>query len=84
MTPAAADRCAYNDDAVSAPIYLTADIRRIEQAAGEVTPALMERAGLAAADAAARLAPNTSKDILVLAGSGPEGLIGRASCRERV
>ena len=68
---------------MSDPIYLSADIRRIEQAAGEVTPALMERAGVAAADAAARLAPDTSKDILVLAGPGNNG--GDAKlCAERL
>ena len=74
--------CAYND-AVSAPIYLSADIRRIEQAAADATPPLMERAGLAAADAAARLAPDTSRDILVLAGPGNNG--GDAKiCAERL
>jgi NAD(P)H-hydrate repair Nnr-like enzyme with NAD(P)H-hydrate epimerase domain len=36
------------------PIYLTADIRRIEQAAGP-DASLMVRAGLAAADLAGRL-----------------------------
>jgi ADP-dependent NAD(P)H-hydrate dehydratase / NAD(P)H-hydrate epimerase len=58
---------------VPAPIYLTEDIRRIEQAAGELTPTLMERAGGAAAEAAMRLAPDDSKDILVLAGPGNNG-----------
>ena len=51
------------------PIYLTADIRRIEQAAGNVP--LMERAGAAAADLAATLC--TGKDVLVLAGPGNNG-----------
>jgi ADP-dependent NAD(P)H-hydrate dehydratase / NAD(P)H-hydrate epimerase len=58
---------------VSSPIYLTEDIRRIERAAGEATPPLMERAGTAAAELAARLASETSKDILVLAGPGNNG-----------
>lgn len=53
------------------PIYPTAEIRRIEQAAGEVSPRLMERAGLAAAEHAARLC--AGKDILVLAGPGHNG-----------
>jgi hydroxyethylthiazole kinase-like uncharacterized protein yjeF len=51
------------------PIYLTADIRRIEQAAGNAP--LMERAGAAAADLAATLC--TGKDVLVLAGPGNNG-----------
>jgi hydroxyethylthiazole kinase-like uncharacterized protein yjeF len=51
------------------PIYLTADIRRIEQAAGNVP--LMERAGAAAADLAATLV--SGKDVLVLAGPGNNG-----------
>jgi len=68
---------------VPAPIYLTADIRRIEEAAADATPTLMERAGAAAADLAARLAPDTSKDILVLAGPGNNG--GDAKiCAERL
>ncbi|HEY3077827.1 MAG TPA: NAD(P)H-hydrate dehydratase, partial [Burkholderiales bacterium] len=55
------------------PIYLTDDIRRIEQAAGEVEPPLMERAGTAAAELAARLASDRQKDVLVLAGPGNNG-----------
>jgi len=51
------------------PIYLTADIRRIEQAAGDLP--LMERAGAAAAELAAKLA--SGKDVLVLAGPGNNG-----------
>src|ERR1044071_9626328 len=51
------------------PIYSTADIRRIEQAAGN-TP-LMQRAGAAAADLAAKLC--RGKDVLVLAGPGNNG-----------
>jgi ADP-dependent NAD(P)H-hydrate dehydratase / NAD(P)H-hydrate epimerase len=53
------------------PIYLSADIRRLEQMAGDATPSLMERAGSAAAALAARLA--NGKDILVLAGPGNNG-----------
>ena len=52
-------------------IYLTADIRRIEEAVGPVAPSLMERAGRVAAELAARIA--TDKDILVLAGPGNNG-----------
>jgi hydroxyethylthiazole kinase-like uncharacterized protein yjeF len=58
---------------VPSPIYLTDDIRRIEQAAGEVEPPLMERAGTAAAELAARLASDRQKDVLVLAGPGNNG-----------
>lgn len=53
------------------PIYLTKDIRRIEEAAKEVP--LMERAGAAAAELAARLCAETAKDVLVLAGPGNNG-----------
>jgi hydroxyethylthiazole kinase-like uncharacterized protein yjeF len=53
------------------PIYTTAEIRRLEQAAGQTTPSLMERAGSAAAQLAARLADG--KDVLVLAGPGNNG-----------
>jgi len=56
---------------VSSPIYLTEDIRRIEREAGDAAPPLMERAGRAAADLAAKLA--SGKDILVLAGPGNNG-----------
>jgi NAD(P)H-hydrate repair Nnr-like enzyme with NAD(P)H-hydrate epimerase domain len=55
------------------PIYLTADIRRIEQAAGNAP--LMQRAGAAAAELAAKIASDKSKDILVLAGPGNNGEI---------
>ncbi|HUQ24694.1 MAG TPA: NAD(P)H-hydrate dehydratase [Burkholderiales bacterium] len=51
------------------PIYSTADIRRIEQAAGDAP--LMQRAGAAAAGLAARLV--SGKDVLVLAGPGNNG-----------
>ena len=54
------------------PIYLTADIRRIEEIAGP-DAFLMERAGLAAADFAARLVSDRGKDVLVLAGPGNNG-----------
>lgn len=53
------------------PIYTTADIRRLEQAAGNLP--LMERAGAAAAELAATIAAETSKDVLVLAGPGNNG-----------
>ena len=55
------------------PIYPTAEIRRIEEAAGDVSPSLMERAGAAAAELAARLATDAGKDVLVLAGPGNNG-----------
>jgi ADP-dependent NAD(P)H-hydrate dehydratase / NAD(P)H-hydrate epimerase len=56
---------------MSQPIYFTADIRRLEQAAGEVTPPLMERAGTAAAELAEKIV--AGKDVLVLAGPGNNG-----------
>lgn len=55
------------------PIYLTRDIRRIETAAGDVAPPLMDRAGAAAAELAAQLVPERGKDVLVLAGPGNNG-----------
>ena len=55
------------------PIYLTDEIRRIEQAAGTVSPPLMERAGAAAAELAARLASDKQKDVLIVAGPGNNG-----------
>src|SRR3954464_267078 len=57
----------------AAPIYVTEDIRRIEAAAGTPVPGLMERAAAAAADIAAGLASQKSKDVLVLAGPGKNG-----------
>jgi hydroxyethylthiazole kinase-like uncharacterized protein yjeF len=54
-------------------VYLTQDIRRIEQAAGSVSPSLMERAGAAAADLAVKLLSDKGKDVLVLAGPGNNG-----------
>jgi hydroxyethylthiazole kinase-like uncharacterized protein yjeF len=58
---------------VRGPIYLTEDIRRIERGAGVAEEKLMERAGAAAADAAVRIASDTTKDVLVLAGPGNNG-----------
>lgn len=66
--------------AVPAPIYRTEDIRRIERLAGE--DALMERAGAAAAEAAMRLMPDDSRDILVVAGPGNNGGDARIAARE--
>ena len=63
------------------PIYPTADLRRIEQAAAAVTPTLMERAGAAAADLAAALLPDTGRDVLVLAGPGNNGGDARVAAR---
>jgi hydroxyethylthiazole kinase-like uncharacterized protein yjeF len=54
-----------------APIYLSKDIRRIEEAAKGLP--LMQRAGEAAAALAARLCADTAKDVLVLAGPGDNG-----------
>jgi hydroxyethylthiazole kinase-like uncharacterized protein yjeF len=58
---------------VHGPVYLCEDIRRIERAAGDAEPALMERAGAAAAQIAATLAGDKGKHILVLAGPGNNG-----------
>jgi len=55
------------------PIYLAADIRRMELAAAGAAPSLMERAGAAAAEVAARIASDKAKDVLVLAGPGDNG-----------
>lgn len=55
------------------PVCLTADIRRIEETARAAQPPLMERAGKAAAELAARLAGDERKDVLVLAGPGNNG-----------
>jgi hydroxyethylthiazole kinase-like uncharacterized protein yjeF len=55
------------------PVYLTEDIRRIEQAAGGVSPPLMERAGAAAAQLAVTLLSDKGKDVLILAGPGNNG-----------
>ncbi len=56
---------------MSQPIYLTHDIRRIEAAAKDEP--LMQRAGAAAAALAAKIAADTAKDVLVLAGPGNNG-----------
>jgi hydroxyethylthiazole kinase-like uncharacterized protein yjeF len=58
---------------VEGPIYLTEQIRRVEASAGDASPPLMERAGAAAADLAARIASERTKDVLVLAGPGNNG-----------
>ena len=58
---------------MASPLYRTGDLRRIEQAASGSKPPLMERAGSAAADLAAALASEKTKDILVLAGPGNNG-----------
>lgn len=63
------------------PVYLSADIRRIEQAAGSVSPTLMERAAAAAAELAAKISGETSKDVLVLAGPGNNGGDARVLAR---
>jgi len=59
----------------AAPILLSADLRKIEQAAlGAPRPApLMERAGLAAAEFARKLAGDSGKPVLVIAGPGNNG-----------
>lgn len=59
----------------TAPILLTADLRRVEQEAlGEANPVpLMERAGLAAAKLARKLAGDSGKPVLILAGPGNNG-----------
>lgn len=63
------------------PVYLSADIRRIEAAAGEATPALMERAGAAAAALAMAIVSERAKDVLVLAGPGNNGGDARVVAR---
>ncbi len=59
----------------SPPVYLTADVRRIEALAGAQTPlpSLMERAGLTAAELARDRLLGTGKSVLVLAGPGNNG-----------
>jgi hydroxyethylthiazole kinase-like uncharacterized protein yjeF len=56
---------------IAGPVYSTEDIRRIEAAAGSLP--LMRRAGAAAAELAAKIIADNSKDILVLAGPGNNG-----------
>ncbi len=53
------------------PVYLTEDIRHIEQANSSLP--LMERAGAAAAELAVSLLSDKGKDVLVLAGPGNNG-----------
>ncbi len=57
------------------PVYLTAEVRRIETAAAALPdhPQLMERAGLAAAQLARELSGGTGKPVLMLAGPGNNG-----------
>src|SRR5690554_3871028 len=55
------------------PIYLADQIRRIEEDAAGASPPLMQRAGAAAAELAARIASDRGKDVLVLAGPGNNG-----------
>jgi hydroxyethylthiazole kinase-like uncharacterized protein yjeF len=65
---------------VSRPVFLTTDIRRIEQAHAGLP--LMERAGAAAAELAMSLLSDRGKDVLVLAGPGNNG--GDAKVVERI
>ena len=53
------------------PIYCTREIREIESAAANLP--LMERAGLAAAELARTVAPESGRPILVVAGPGNNG-----------
>jgi len=55
------------------PVYLTADVRAIEAKAAPITPPLMERAGLAAAEVARDMSGGTGKPVLVFAGPGNNG-----------
>ena len=56
---------------MSRAVYLTQEIRRMEQANANLP--LMERAGAAAAELAASLLPDTGKEVLVLVGPGNNG-----------
>lgn len=56
-----------------APIYTTEQIRAIEKAAGDASPPLMARAGLAAAEHARRIMGERARNILVIAGPGNNG-----------
>ena len=58
---------------VPTPIYLTEEIRRLEEKSAQAAPPLMQRAGAAAAELAARLVSDERKDVLVLAGPGNNG-----------
>ena len=64
---------------MSHPVYLTQDIRRIEQANASLP--LMERAGAAAAELAMSLLPDKGKDVLVVAGPGNNGGDARVVAR---
>jgi hydroxyethylthiazole kinase-like uncharacterized protein yjeF len=64
---------------MSQPVYLTQDIRRIEQANSALP--LMERAGAAAAELAAGLLSDTGKDVLILAGPGNNGGDAKVAAR---
>jgi hydroxyethylthiazole kinase-like uncharacterized protein yjeF len=57
------------------PVYLTREIREIEQAVASApdAPNLMERAGLAAAEIARELAPGKGGSVLAFAGPGNNG-----------
>ncbi|MBI4194585.1 MAG: NAD(P)H-hydrate dehydratase [Betaproteobacteria bacterium] len=55
----------------NSPIYRTGEIREIEAAAAALP--LMERAGLAAAELARKIAPDLGKPVLVVAGPGNNG-----------
>lgn len=55
------------------PVCLTEEIRRLEQAAAQAEPPLMQRAGEAAATLAATLVSERHKDVLVVVGPGNNG-----------
>src|SRR5258705_3091387 len=55
------------------PIYATRAIRKLEELAAPASGALMERAGLAAAEFARAICGDTAKSVLVLAGPGNNG-----------
>src|SRR5216683_107959 len=55
------------------PIYATRAIRRLEELAAPAAGALMERAGLAAAEFARGICGDTAKSVLVIAGPGNNG-----------
>lgn len=59
----------------AAPVLLTADLRKVEQAAlaGRNPAPLMARAGLAAAERARAMAGDSGKPVLILAGPGNNG-----------
>jgi hydroxyethylthiazole kinase-like uncharacterized protein yjeF len=67
----------------TAPILLTANLRRVEQTAlgGREPLPLMERAGLAAAELARKLAGDSGKPVLILAGPGNNGGDALAAAR---